>query len=80
MSPYEIAQPGGAVEHWNAEAGAVWLARAFAQWPAHAWINPVPQEHWGWTQSIAMIRQLAADRMYPMTLAGLDAAMRALSR
>ena len=80
MSPYEIAQPGGAVEHWNAEAGAVWLARAFAQWPAHAWINPVPQAHWGWTQSIAMIRQLAGDRMYPMTLSGLDAAMRALSR
>ncbi len=80
MSPYEISQPGGAVEHWNAEAGAVWLSRAFAQWPAHVWINPVPQEHWGWTQSIGMIRQLAADRMHPMSLSGLDAAMRALSR
>jgi uncharacterized protein with von Willebrand factor type A (vWA) domain len=80
MSPYEIAQPGGAVEHWNAEAGAVWLQRAFAQWPAHVWINPVPEAHWGYTHSIQMIRELIAGRMYPMTLDGLDRAMRELSR
>ncbi|SDZ98234.1 vWA domain-containing protein [Rubrimonas cliftonensis] len=80
MSPYEIIQPGGSVEHWNAEAGAVWLERAFARWPSHIWINPVPEEHWGWTQSIQIIRRLSADRMFPMTLDGLDRAMRAASR
>ena len=80
MSPYEIAQPGGAVEHWNEEAGAVWLRRAFAHWPDHAWINPVPEEAWRFTHSIQMIRELCEDRMYPMTLDGLDRAMRALSR
>ncbi len=80
MSPYEIAQPGGAVEHWNAEAGAVWLRRAFAQWPAHVWINPVPEAHWRYTHSIEMIRELIGGRMYPMTLDGLDRAMRELSR
>jgi uncharacterized protein len=56
MSPYEIIQPGGSVEHWNAEAGGVWLERAFAHWPAHVWINPVAEAHWGWTQSIGLIR------------------------
>ncbi len=80
MSPYEIIQPGGSVEHWNAEAGAVWLERAFARWPSHVWINPVPERDWGWTQSIQIIRRLSADRMFPMTLDGLDRAMRAASR
>lgn len=80
MSPYEIAQPGGSVEQWNPEPGAVWLERAFAQWPAHVWINPVPEEHWGWTHSIGMIRRLCGDRMFPMTLEGLDRAMRAAAR
>ena len=80
MSPYEIAQPGGAVEHWNAEAGAVWMQRACAQWPAHVWINPVPEAHWPYTHSIAMIRELMGGRMFPMTLEGLDRAMRELSR
>jgi uncharacterized protein with von Willebrand factor type A (vWA) domain len=80
MSPYEIAQPGGAVEHWNDEAGAVWLKRAFDQWPAHVWINPVPEIRWGYTHSIQMIRELNGDRMFPMTLEGLDRAMRELSR
>jgi uncharacterized protein with von Willebrand factor type A (vWA) domain len=80
MSPYEIAQPGGAVEHWNAEAGAVWLQRASSQWPAHVWINPVPEARWGYAHSIQMIRDLIGGRMYPMTLDGLDRAMRELSR
>ncbi len=80
MSPYEIVQPGGAVEHWNAEAGSVWLRRVCAHWPAHVWINPVPREHWRFTQSIGMIAQLVEGRMHPMTLDGLDQAMRALSR
>ena len=80
MSPYEIAQPGGAVEHWNAEAGAVWLQRALDQWPASVWINPVPESHWRYTHSIQMIRDTIGGRMYPMTLDGLDRAMRELSR
>ncbi len=79
MSPYEIAQPGGAVEHWNAEAGAVWLSRAIAQWPASVWINPVPEQRWRYTHSIEMIRELIGDRMFPMTLDGLDRAARALA-
>lgn len=80
MSPYEIAYPGGAVEHWNKEAGAVWLQRVLAQWPNAVWINPVPEKHWGYTHSIQMIRDLFTDRMFPLTLAGLDGATRELSR
>ncbi|WP_417729516.1 vWA domain-containing protein [Roseovarius sp.] len=80
MSPYEIAYPGGANEHWNAEAGQVWLNRARAQWPNHLWINPVPRAEWDYTQSIQMIREIFEDRMVPMTLEGLDQGMRSLVR
>ncbi|MEM8597535.1 MAG: VWA domain-containing protein [Pseudomonadota bacterium] len=80
MSPYEIAVPGGASEHWNAEAGAVWLGRALARFPSAAWINPVPERLWGYTQSIAMIREIMEGRMFPMTLSGLEDATRSLSR
>ena len=80
MSPYEIAYPGGANEHWNAEAGQVWLDRARAQWPDHLWINPVPRREWDYTHSIGMIRDLFDDRMVPMTLEGLDQGMKALLR
>ena len=80
MSPYEIAVPGGANEHWNEEAGQVWLRRAFEQWPSYAWLNPVREEHWRYTHSIQMIRELAEDRMFPLTLAGIEDAMRTLSR
>ncbi|QPM89440.1 vWA domain-containing protein [Pseudooceanicola algae] len=80
MSPYEIAMPGGANEHWNAEAGQVWLERARAQWPDHMWLNPVPEAYWKYTQSIAMIREIFEDRMVPMTLAGLESGMRMLAR
>ncbi|KNG95468.1 vWA domain-containing protein [Pseudaestuariivita atlantica] len=80
MSPYEIAYPGGANEHWNAEAGQVWLQRARDQWPSHLWINPTPERHWGYTQSIGMIRDLFEDRMVPMTLSGLEDGMRQLTR
>ncbi len=76
MSPYEIAYPGGANEHWNAEAGQVWLQRARDQWPDHLWINPVPQQYWQYTQSIGMIREIFEDRMVPMTLEGIDRGMR----
>jgi uncharacterized protein len=81
MSVYEIASRGGANEHWNDEAGEVWLRRAFGQWPAHLWINPVPEAQWDYTRSIGMIRAIiGAERMVPMTLAGLTTGMRALGR
>ncbi|MEO1724898.1 MAG: VWA domain-containing protein [Pseudomonadota bacterium] len=80
MSPYEIAVPGGASEHWNAEAGEVWLRRALDRFSSAAWINPVPQRLWGYTQSIGMIREIVEGRMYPLTLRGLDEMTRALSR
>lgn len=81
MSPYEIAYPGGANEHWNAEAGQVWLARARDQWASHLWINPVPEKLWGYTHSIGMVQEIfGADRMVPMTLSGLEAGMKSLTR
>ncbi|WP_442581053.1 vWA domain-containing protein [Mesorhizobium sp. ASY16-5R] len=80
MSPYEVTMAGGSVEHWNPEAGAVWLARVLAQWPNAIWLNPVPHKHWGYTHSIGLIREAFSDRMYPLTLAGLEAATRELSR
>ena len=82
MSPYEIAVPGGANEHWNKEAGQVWLTRAFEQWPDVLWLNPLPERYWPYTQSIDMIRRLLGDpaRMVPMTLEGLAAGMRLLGR
>jgi len=80
MSPYEIAFAGGANEHWNEEAGQIWLERARAQWPDHLWINPTPERHWGYTQSIGMIDQIFEGRMVPMTLDGIDRGMRALGR
>jgi uncharacterized protein with von Willebrand factor type A (vWA) domain len=80
MSPYEIAYPGGSVEHWNAEPGAAWLSRVLAQWPNAVWINPIREKHWGYTHSIQMIRELFADRMYPLTLSGLERATKELSR
>ncbi|MCV6585723.1 MAG: VWA domain-containing protein [Marinibacterium sp.] len=80
MSPYEIAYPGGANEHWNQEAGQVWLQRARDQWGSHLWINPIPEKYWDYTHSIQMIRDIFEDRMVPMTLAGLEQGMRELTR
>ena len=80
MSPYEIAYPGGSVEHWNKEAGHVWLDRVLAQWPNTIWLNPVPEKHWGYTHSIQMLREIFTNRMYPLTLSGLETATRELSR
>jgi uncharacterized protein with von Willebrand factor type A (vWA) domain len=80
MSPYELLYPGGANEHWNSETGETWLRRALAKWPDAVWINPVPEKHWGYTHSIGMIREIMGGRMFPMTLAGLDAATKELSR
>ncbi|RMC32378.1 vWA domain-containing protein [Paracoccus alkanivorans] len=78
MSPYEIAVPGGANEHWNEEPGEIWLRRVCETWPDHVWLNPVPEAHWRYTQSIAMIRQIFENRMMPLTLEGLTQAMRVL--
>lgn len=78
MSPYEITQAGGSVEHWNAEAGSVWLERLIKHYPKFAWINPQPQSRWGHTSSIEMTRELLDGRMYPLTLEGLDNAIDAL--
>jgi hypothetical protein len=71
MSPYEVTHPGGANEHWNAEAGAVWLDRLRAQWPHHLWINPVAEDAWGHSRSTALIQGIFEGRMVPMTLDGL---------
>lgn len=80
MSPYEIAYPGGANEHWNAESGQVWLERARDQWSSHLWINPIPEKHWPHTHSIKMVREIFEDRMVPMTLQGIETGMRTLTR
>jgi uncharacterized protein with von Willebrand factor type A (vWA) domain len=79
MSPYELEQPGGSVEHWNDEPGRVWLERLLRSWPHAAWLNPVPEEHWGWTTSIQNVLRIMDGRMYPVTVAGLERAMKGLA-
>ena len=78
MSPYEIAEAGGSVEYWNKEAGAVWIQRFADQFPNAVWLNPTPEPHWRYSSSTEMIGRLMGGRMYPLTLAGLDAAMKIL--
>ena len=80
MSPYEITMPGGSVEHWNEEAGAVWLKRATQQWDKVAWLNPSPERYWSYSASVGLIREVVDERMYPLTLEGLEKAMRALAK
>jgi uncharacterized protein with von Willebrand factor type A (vWA) domain len=80
MSPYEILQPGGSVEYNNEEAGAVWLRRLAERYPKFAWLNPEPEGVWEYRQSISVIRQVIHNRMYPVTLQGLERAMRELSK
>jgi uncharacterized protein len=80
MSPSEVLQPGGSVEYNNAEPGAVWLQRFASQFPHHAWLNPEPEALWTYRQSISVIRQLLPNRMFALTLAGLESAMRTLSK
>jgi uncharacterized protein with von Willebrand factor type A (vWA) domain len=72
MSPYEIVYPGGSIEHWNQEAGAVWLNRLLAHYPHAIWLNPEPPHRWPQTQSILITRELMGERMFPLTLQGLD--------
>ncbi|WP_431299960.1 vWA domain-containing protein [Tabrizicola sp. BL-A-41-H6] len=78
MSPYEILHPGGANEHWNAEAGQVWLRRIGAQWPHHLWINPVPETGWQHSHSTRLIREIFDGKMVPMTLEGIGRGVRQL--
>ncbi|MBK8908319.1 MAG: VWA domain-containing protein [Rhodospirillales bacterium] len=80
MSPYEIMMPGGSVEHWNEEAGITWMQRLLHVYPRAVWLNPTNEGWWDMTQSAQVIRQLMAGRMFPLTLDGLDRAMRELSR
>jgi uncharacterized protein len=80
MSPYEILQPGGSVEHWNDEAGEVWVDRVKSTYDKVAWINPVPQDEWGWTQSIDLAYRQMEGHMYPLTLKGLEDAMAYLAK
>jgi uncharacterized protein with von Willebrand factor type A (vWA) domain len=81
MSPYEITYPGGSVEHWNEEPGAIWLHRVAEIYERVVWLNPVPRSHWDHTPSVSLIRDIVGpDRMFPLTLRGLEDAMRELSR
>jgi uncharacterized protein with von Willebrand factor type A (vWA) domain len=80
MSPYEIVQTGGSVEYNNEEPGAEWLQRLLHAFPKFAWINPEPQGVWQYRQSIAIVQQIMSNRMYPLTLKGLEEAMRMLSK
>ncbi|WP_353210855.1 VWA domain-containing protein [Rhodovarius sp.] len=80
MSPYEIIQPGGSVEHWNEEAGRVWMQRLRAHFRRSAWLNPTPEAHWRHTGSIGMLREIMEGAMYPLTLSGLDDMARTLVR
>ena len=80
MSPYEITYAGGSVEHWNEEPGGVWLERVNQIYESCVWINPIPERHWEYTPSLQIIKQIMGERMFPLTLEGLDHAMRELSR
>lgn len=80
MSPYEITQAGGSVEHWNEEAGYVWMKRFLETYPKLIWINPYPKKHWDYSVSTQLIRDLVEDRMYPLTLNGLEEGMRFLAK
>ncbi len=80
MSPYEVMAPGGSIEHFNEETGAIWVERVARTYPACVWLNPVQEKDWDYTQSIRIMRQLMGGRMYPLTLEGLDNAMRELAR
>lgn len=80
MSPYEIAAPGGSVEHFNEEPGSLWMERVGHTYPSCVWLNPTAAAEWEATASIRMMRQIMGGRMYPLTLEGIDAAMRELGR
>ena len=78
MSPYEIVYAGGSVEHWNEEPGAVWIKRLLNTYPKAIWLNPEPRNRWDYTPSVKLTREIMGDRMFPLTIAGLDAGIKAL--
>ena len=80
MSPYEILNPGGSVEHWNDESGEIWMNRLINHYEKFVWLNPMEIEHWNWTPSVNIIKQIVDDKMFPLTLSGLEEAMAYLSR
>lgn len=80
MSPYEILRPGGAIDYYNEEAGAGWLQRFTNVFPSYIWLNPEPENIWEYRQSVAIIRQQMDNRMYPLTLDGLERGVRTLSK
>ncbi|KZZ47231.1 hypothetical protein A3759_05755 [Thalassolituus sp. HI0120] len=80
MAPYEVTHPGGSVEHWNEEPGAVWMQRMADQFDKLVWLNPAPEAHWGQGGSLGAIREIVKDKMYPLSLQGLEDAMRHLSK
>lgn len=80
MSPYEILQPGGSVEHYNKETGAQWMSRILQTWPKSVWLNPEPSASWTYRQSISLLRDIMGERMYPVTVGGLEQAMRHLAK
>jgi uncharacterized protein len=80
MSPYELVERGGSVEHWNEEPGEVWLARLLAIYPRAVWLNPVPERYWSGTASTRIVHALMEGRMFPLTLEGLDRAIARLQR
>ena len=79
MSPYEIEMPGGANEHYNRESGRSWLEKALNQWPKHLWINPIPKEYWGHSQSTQIINEIFENKMVPLSMKGLDSGMKLLT-
>ncbi len=80
MAPYEITHPGGSIEHWNEEAGALWMQRLAETWPKLIWLNPTPERYWDYTPSIEITRELVEHRMYPLTIRGLEDGMKYLSK
>tara|TARA_Y100001970_G_scaffold41789_1_gene51889 strand:+ start:1187 stop:2362 length:1176 start_codon:yes stop_codon:yes gene_type:complete len=80
MAPYEITNPGGSIEHWNEESGAVWMKRMVEVYDKLVWLNPVPQEHWEYSSSVELTRGLIEDNMFPLTLSGLEEGMAYLSK
>ena len=78
MSPYEVVYAGGSVEHWNDEPGSVWIQRLLNTYPKAIWLNPEPRSRWDYTPSVKLIREIMDERMYPLTVAGIDAGIKAL--
>ena len=80
MAPYEITNPGGSIEHWNEEAGALWMKRMVEVYDKVIWLNPVPSDHWEYSASVELTRSLIEDNMFPLTIRGLEDSMAFLSK